>query len=89
MFLNDTENEYYVYAWTNNGTILYLDYGKDDDYLTHKPDLKEKEGIEIEANATFPYKDLTEKEAFILSRYEKIKMEKFGYTKITDIGVLT
>ena len=30
-----------------------------------------------------------EKEAFVLSKYEKIKIENFGMNKLSDIGVLT
>lgn len=92
MFLDDTRKEYYVYAWVQNNIILYLGYGKDTEYLDHKPKLEdgvEAATTEISLTAAFPYKDLTEKEAFVLSKYEKIKIENFGMNKLSDIGVLT
>lgn len=90
-FLEDINNEYYIYAWVTKDIILYLDYGKGEDYLVHKPDLPadDETATDTEIKVAFPYNELTEKEAYVLSRYEKIKMDKFGYEKITDIGVLT
>ena len=92
MFLDDTKNEYYIYAWVQDNIILYLDYGKDIEYLDHKPKLEannETATAENSLTVAFPYKDRTEKEAFVLSKYEKIKIENFGMNKLSDIGVLT
>ena len=86
MFMDDANYDYFVFAWTENDNILYLGYGKEQDYLNHMPDIS----ADMEtATVSFPYKDLTEKEAYVLSRYEQIKIERFGLKKLTDIGVLT
>ena len=73
----------YIYAWGQNGEIHSLGYGKGDDYLAHPPSSDTDK-----YNVDFPYTHLTEKEAYVLYMYEKIKMEKLGYKKISDIGIV-
>ena len=54
-FLEDINNEYYIYAWVTKDIILYLDYGKGEDYLVHKPDLPANEETATDAEIKVVY----------------------------------
>lgn len=83
LFMDDVSTDYYIYAWVQNGEIHSLGYGKGDDYLAQAPS-SDTDKYTVD----FPNTHLTEKEAYVLYMYEKIKMEKLGYKKISDIGIV-
>ena len=80
--MEEDEKNYYVFVWTVDEEVVQFGYGKDSSHLAYKPD-----GYpDAKLKALFPYTDLTEKEAFVLFRYEKNKFKKFRFTTTDRLG---
>lgn len=88
--MEEKEKEYYVFAWYFQEKIIRLGYGKERSYLSYKPETI-PDRFEMDKNSSldicFPYKNLSEKEAYVLFRYEKNKMGKLGTTSISEMGL--
>lgn len=82
LLMEDDEKEYNVFVWTVNENIIQFGYGKEGRHLSYKPEGHSDESLHV----YFPYTDLTEKEAYILFRYEKNKFKKFGFTNVNKLG---
>ena len=82
LFMEDDKKEYHVFAWTKDDSVLQFGYGHGESYLDYKPEGNENSELTIH----FPYTDLSEKEAYILFCYEKLKFKKFGFTTLDRVG---
>ena len=83
LLMEDNLNDYYVFAWIKDNELLQLGYGKADAYLSYKPSISQDENISV----IFPYENLTEKESYILFRYEKTKFKMFDLKNIKYFGI--
>lgn len=80
---NENEKDYRVFAWAINDKVLQFGYGTSGTHLNYKPTGYADNILKVH----FPYTELTEKEAYILCRYEMTKFKKFNYENLSAIGV--
>ena len=79
VILDDTKKEFYVFAWVVNDEIVLIDYGSGDSYMSQKPNIGK-------ADVIYPYTELTEREAYILSKYEIFKFKQLNLKTVNDFG---